>query len=48
MVKPERRRPAGACLELSDRVGSLCERCSQKLHHIRFSEANVHQVTYGI
>src|SRR5215471_8892085 len=32
---------ASACLDLGDWAGLLCERCSQKINHIRFS-AKIH------
>jgi hypothetical protein len=34
-------------LELSDRAGSSSERCSQKVHNVRFSGPNIYQDTYG-
>jgi hypothetical protein len=39
---------SGACLQPGDSVGSVCQRCSQKLHHIRFSGATVHQADMAV
>jgi hypothetical protein len=33
---------------LSDSAGSLCERCSQELHNIRFSGASLHQADMAV
>ena len=36
------------CLKLGDSVGSVCQRRSQKLHHIRFSGASLHQADMAV
>jgi hypothetical protein len=35
-------------LAVGNLVGSVCQRCSQKLHHIRFSGASLHQADMAV
>jgi hypothetical protein len=43
-----RQTDSGACFELGDSVGSVCQRRSQKLRHIRFSGTNPYQADMAV